>query len=125
FEEHHIADLISLVKRDRNHPSIFMWSIGNEIREQFDDTGIAFTKNMAEVVKKLDPTRPVTAALIATNYDKNFIAQAEALDVLGFNYKYFDYDKLPTEFKGYPLIASETTSASQTRGVYDPLQDTI
>lgn len=125
FKEHHIADLISLVKRDRNHPSIFMWSIGNEIREQFDSTGIALTKNMAEVVKALDPTRPVTAALTETNFDKNFIAQAEALDVLGFNYKYFDYDKLPTEFKGYPLIASETTSALQTRGVYDPLQDTI
>src|SRR5690606_32334857 len=99
--------------------------IGNEIREQFDSTGIALTKNMAEVVKALDPTRPVTAALTETNFDKNFIAQAEALDVLGFNYKYFDYDKLPTEFKGYPLIASETTSALQTRGVYDPLQDTI
>lgn len=125
FEEHHIADLISLVKRDRNHPSIFMWSIGNEIREQFDSTGIAFTKNMTEVVKQLDPTRPVTAALTETNYDKNFIAQAQTLDVLGFNYKYFDYDKLPIEFKGYPLIASETTSALQTRGVYDPLQDTI
>ncbi|TYR38022.1 DUF4982 domain-containing protein [Sphingobacterium phlebotomi] len=125
FKEHHIDDLISLVKRDRNHPSVFMWSIGNEIREQFDSTGIAFTKRMTEVVKKLDPTRPVTAALTETNYDKNFIAQAQALDVLGFNYKYFDYDRLPTEFKGVPLIASETTSALQTRGVYDSVQDTI
>ena len=125
FKEHHIQDLITLVKRDRNHPSVFMWSIGNEIREQFDDTGIELTKNMTAVVKQLDPTRPVTAALTETNYDKNFIAQAQVLDVLGFNYKYFDYDKLPTEFKGYPLIASETTSALQTRGVYDRLQDTI
>lgn len=125
FEEHHIPDLVSWVKRDRNHPSVFMWSIGNEIREQFDSTGIALTQGMAKVVKELDPTRPVTAALTETNYDKNFIAQAEALDVLGFNYKYFDYDKLPDEFKGYPLLASETTSALQTRGVYDKLQDTI
>ncbi|HLT86362.1 MAG TPA: glycoside hydrolase family 2 TIM barrel-domain containing protein [Sphingobacterium sp.] len=125
FKEHYIDDLISLVKRDRNHPSVFMWSIGNEIREQFDSTGIAFTKKMTEVVKKLDPTRPVTAALTETNYDKNFIAQAGVLDVLGFNYKYFDYDKLPTEFKGVPLIASETTSALQTRGVYDSVQDTL
>ncbi|PRD49255.1 glycoside hydrolase family 2 [Sphingobacterium haloxyli] len=125
FKEHHIVDLITLVKRDRNHPSVFMWSIGNEIREQFDDTGVALTKGMTEVVKKLDPTRPVTAALTETNYEKNFIAQAGVLDVLGFNYKYFDYDKLPTEFKGVPLIASETTSALQTRGVYDALHDTI
>lgn len=125
FKQHHIADLKSLVKRDRNHPSVFMWSIGNEIREQFDSTGIAFTKNMTEVVRELDPTRPVTAALTETNFDKNFIAQAEVLDVLGFNYKIFDYDKLPTRFKGVPLIASETVSALQTRGVYDPIQDTI
>lgn len=125
FKEHHIADLVSFVKRDRNHPSVFMWSIGNEIREQFDSTGTAFTKNMAAVVKELDPTRPVTAALTETNYDKNFIAQARALDVLGFNYKYFDYDRLPEEFKGFPLIASETTSALQTRGVYDSVHDTI
>lgn len=125
FEQHYIDDLVSLVKRDRNHTSVFMWSIGNEIREQFDSTGIALTKNMSEVVKRLDPTRPVTAALTETNYDKNFIAQARSLDVLGFNYKYFDYDKLPTEFKGFPLIASETTSALQTRGVYDSVHDTI
>src|SRR5690606_33620493 len=124
-KEHYIDDLISLVKRDRNHPSAFMWSIGNEIREQFDSTGIAFTKKMTEVVKKLDPTRHVTAALTETNYDKNFVAQAGVLDVLGFNYKYFDYDKLPTEFRGVPLIASETTSALQTRGVYDSVQDTL
>lgn len=125
FDEHHISDLENFVRRDRNHPSVFMWSIGNEIREQFDASGIELTKNMAEVVKRLDPTRPVTAALTETDYEKNFIAQAKALDVLGFNYKYFDYDKLPSEFPGYPLIASETTSGLQTRGVYDPVHDTL
>lgn len=125
FKEHHIADLQAFIKRDRNHPSVILWSIGNEIREQFDSTGIALTREMAAVVKQLDDTRPVTAALTETNYDKNFIAQAKALDVLGFNYKYEDYDKLPKEFAGVPLIASETTSGLQTRDVYDPLHDTI
>lgn len=125
FKEHHISDLENFIKRDRNHTSVFMWSIGNEIREQFDSTGVDLTKNMSQVVKTIDPTRPVTVALTETNYDKNFIAQAESLDVLGFNYKYFDYDKLPKEFKNYPLLASETTSALQTRGVYDALHDTI
>ncbi|SEG68280.1 glycoside hydrolase family 2 TIM barrel-domain containing protein [Sphingobacterium lactis] len=125
FAEHHLRDLETFVKRDRNHPSIILWSIGNEIREQFDSTGMGYTKGMASLVKQLDPTRPVTAALTENNYSKNFIAQANALDVLGFNYKIFDYDRLPKEFKGIPLIASETTSALQTRGVYDPLQDTI
>lgn len=125
FKEHHVADLQAFVKRDRNHPSVIMWSIGNEIREQFDSTGTVLTKEMTAVVKALDDTRPVTAALTETNYEKNFIAQAEALDVLGFNYKFEDYDKLPKEFKGVPLIASETTSGLQTRGVYDALHDTI
>lgn len=125
FNEHHITDLVTFIKRDRNHPSVFMWSIGNEIREQFDSTGIALTQGMSKVVKELDPTRPVTVALTETEYEKNFIAQSKALDVLGFNYKYFDYDRLPVEFKGFPLIASETTSALQTRGVYDNLHDTI
>lgn len=125
FKEHHVSDLQAFIKRDRNHPSVIMWSIGNEIREQFDSTGTVLTKEMAAVVKALDETRPVTAALTETNYVKNFIAQAEALDVLGFNYKYEDYDKLPKEFKNVPLIASETTSGLQTRGVYDALHDTI
>lgn len=125
FEQHHIADLKAFIKRDRNHPSVFMWSIGNEIREQFDSTGTALTKRMAAVVRELDPTRPVTAALTETKYDKNFIAQAKALDVLGFNYKYFDYDSLPVEFAGVPLLASETSSALETRGVYDAVHDTI
>jgi beta-galactosidase len=125
FDEHHIADLENFVKRDRNRTSVFMWSIGNEIREQFDATGTTLTKSMTKTVRELDPTRPVTAALTETDYAKNFIAQAETLDVLGFNYKYFDYDKLKTEFINTALLASETTSALQTRGVYQQPQDTI
>lgn len=125
FEEFHLSDLERFVKRDRNHTSVFMWSIGNEIREQFDSTGATLTKSMANVVRGIDSTRYITAALTETDRTKNFIAQADALDVLGFNYKYFDYDKLPVEFPGVPLIASETTSALATRGVYDLLQDTV
>lgn len=124
FEENHKQDLEDLVKRDRNHPSVFMWSIGNEIREQFDATGITLTKELSAIVKSIDPTRPVIAALTETMPEKNFIFQSKALDVLGFNYKYFDYDSLPKRFKGYPLLASETVSALATRGVYD-LADTL
>ncbi len=125
FPTDHLKDLEEFVRRDRNHPSVILWSIGNEIREQFDSSGIGLTQAMTKLVKSLDPTRPVTAALTENNYDKNFIAQAEALDVLGFNYKHGDYDKLPIAFKGVPLLASETTSALQTRSVYDKLKDTI
>lgn len=124
FEENHKQDLEDLVKRDRNHPSVFMWSIGNEIREQFDATGTVIAKELSAIVKSIDPTRPVIAALTETEPEKNFIFQSKALDVLGFNYKYFDYDSLPKRFKGYPLVASETVSALATRGVYD-LADTL
>ncbi len=124
FEEWHERDLIDLVQRDRNHPSVFMWSIGNEIREQFDSTGTKIAAKLSKIVKLHDDTRPVTTALTETEPSKNFIWQSGALDVLGFNYKYFDYDSLPKRFKNVPLIAAETTSALQTRGVYD-LADTL
>lgn len=124
FEANHKQDLEDLVKRDRNHPSVFMWSIGNEIREQFDATGTVIAKELSAIVKSIDPTRPVIAALTETEPEKNFIFQSKALDVLGFNYKYFDYDSLPKRFQGYPLLASETVSALATRGVYD-LADTL
>ncbi|RXG32187.1 sugar-binding domain-containing protein [Leeuwenhoekiella marinoflava] len=112
-------DLQDLVKRDRNHPSVFMWSIGNEIREQFDSTGIAITKELVGLVKELDKTRPVTCALTENIPEKNFIYQSGALDLLGFNYKHEDYKSFPNRFKGEKIIASETMSALATRGHYD------
>lgn len=119
FSEWHKADLEDMVKRDRNHPSVFMWSVGNEIREQFDSTGTTIIKELVSIVKNLDTSRPVTSALTETDSTKNFIAKAKALDVLGFNYKFEEYDLLPINFPGQKFIASETTSALQTRGIYD------
>ncbi len=118
FAKWYQQDLEAMILRDRNHPSVFMWSIGNEIREQFDSSGIALTKNMVAIVKALDATRPVTSALTENILAKNFIAQSGALDLLGFNYKQYAYDSLPTRFVGKPLIAAETASALETRGVY-------
>ncbi len=119
FNEWHKQDLEDMIKRDRNHPSIIMWSIGNEIREQFDSTGKTIAKELVDIVKSLDTTRPVTSALTENNPEKNFIYQSHALDVLGFNYKLFDYPELPKRFPGEKLIASETASALATRGHYD------
>ncbi|MCL4638674.1 MULTISPECIES: beta-galactosidase GalB [Olivibacter] len=125
FDEWHRQDLVDLIKRDRNHPSVIMWSIGNEIREQFDSSGTALTRELVAIVRREDNTRPVTAALTETHLEKNFIAQAKALDILGFNYKYEQYDSLPINFPGQKFIASETTSALATRGHYDLGHDTL
>ena len=125
FEEWYEKDLTAMVLRDRNHPSVFMWSIGNEIREQFDSSGTTTTKKLVEIIKQLDPTRPVTAALTETMPGKNFITKANALDVLGFNYKYYDYPELPNRFPNQKFIATETASALSTRGVYQFPSDSI
>ena len=119
WDQWHKRDLEDFIKRDRNHPSVMMWSIGNEIREQFDSTGIAMTKELTTIVKGLDHTRPVTCALTENLPNKNFIYQSGVLDILGFNYKHLDYPDFPTRFKGQAILASESASALQTRGAYD------
>ncbi|MGY5355658.1 sugar-binding domain-containing protein [Wenyingzhuangia sp. IMCC45467] len=119
WDEWHKKDLQDFVERDRNHPSVMMWSIGNEIREQFDSTGVAITKELVNIVKKLDQTRPVTSALTENIPEKNYIYQSGALDLLGFNYKHKDYTSFPEKFKGQKIIASESVSALETRGHYD------
>lgn len=116
FKQWHKADLEAMVLRDRNHPSVFMWSVGNEIREQFDSTGTEIASDLYRIVKALDQTRPVTNALTENIPSKNFITKANALDVLGFNYKQYAYDSLPGRFPGLPIIAAETGSALETRG---------
>jgi beta-galactosidase len=125
FEKWHTTDLQDQVKRDRNHPSVFMWSIGNEIREQFDSTGITITKDLVNSIKQLDTTRPVTSALTENIPAKNFIYQSGALDLLGFNYKLDAYNDLPNRFPNQKFIAAETMSALATRGWYDMPSDSI
>ncbi|MDP4208634.1 MAG: beta-galactosidase GalB [Bacteroidota bacterium] len=125
FDKWHKADLETMILRDRNHPSVFMWSIGNEIREQFDSTGTIIVKELASIVKNLDPTRPVTSALTENEPAKNFITKAGALDLLGFNYKQEAYADLPNRFPGQKFIATETMSALATRGHYDMPSDSL
>ncbi len=119
FNEWHKRDLEDMIKRDRNHPSVIIWSIGNEIREQFDSTGKSIASELVGIVKSLDTARPVTSALTENIPDKNFIYQSRSLDVLGFNYKLDAYPELPKRFPGEKFIATETASALATRGHYD------
>ena len=125
WDQWHRIDLETMVKRDRNHPSVILWSIGNEIREQFDSTGITIARELAGIVKALDPTRPITSALTENVPEKNFIYQSGALDVLGFNYKHTAYPDFPKLFPNVPVLASETGSSLQTRGHYDMPSDSV
>jgi beta-galactosidase len=124
----HQRDLQDLILRDRNHPSVFIWSIGNEVMEQWDEPGdsggIVITRELAGLVKKLDTTRPITAACNGTE-PSNPIFKADALDLIGFNYHLQNYADFPNTYPGKQLIATETTSALETRGHYDMPSDSI
>jgi len=125
FEQWREQDLQDQIKRDRNHPCILIWSIGNEIREQFDSTGITIARQLAGIVKQLDSTRPITSALTETDTAKNFIYRSGALDLIGLNYNQQVYPDFLKRYPGKKFIGSETMSALETRGHYDMPSDSI
>ncbi len=125
FNKWHRQDLADQILRDRNHPSVFIWSIGNEIREQFDSTGIAITKELVAIVKSIDTTRPITAGLSESNPEKNFMYKSGALDLVGLNYHTEVYKDFQTIYPNQKFIAAETMSALASRGHYDMPSDSI
>ena len=117
FKEWADKDMENLVLNHRNHPSIVMWSIGNEIPEQWSKEGRDISEHLQDICHKLDPTRPVTQGMDqAESALKSGFAQV--MDVPGFNYRVHKYDnnikQLP---KGF-LLGSETASTVSSRGVY-------
>jgi beta-galactosidase len=97
FDKWHQRDLEAMVMRDRNHPSVIFWSIGNEINERVDSTGLEIMKNLSAIVKKIDSTRPITEA-ICFFWDhpgykwESTIPAFALLDVCGYNYKLDEYE---------------------------------
>jgi len=110
----YMAQLEWLVRRDRNRPSVFMWSVFNEEPMQGSPQGYEMVRRMAAAVKALDDSRPVTAAMNDGMFTRSNVSHA--VDVVGFNYQIAQYDKYHTAFPDKPLTSSEDTSAFSTRG---------
>ena len=109
-----LGQVESLVRRDRNHPSVVIWSISNEEKEQGSELGARQGSAMVKLIRPLDNTRPITAAM------NNGIGHdlTGVLDVQGFNYHPETYDPVHREFPTMPLIATEIAAAVGTRGCY-------
>jgi beta-galactosidase len=127
FAAWHQRDLQDQILRDRNHPSVFLWSIGNEILEQFDQkdsSGTVLARELAGLIKELDTTRPITSA--CNDQDpQNPLIKSGALDVIGYNYHQNKYTDFPQTFPGRRFIAAETMSTLATRGSYDMPSDSV
>jgi len=127
WDEWHVRDIQDMVLRDRNHPSIFIWSIGNEINEQYDHTdssGGVIARELCSLVRNLDRTRPITSNCNDPSPD-NTIMKNGSLDMIGFSYHTEYYKDVSKNFPGKPFIGSETVSAIATRGSYDMPSDSI
>lgn len=110
-----LSQLETLIRRDRNHPSIMLWSIGNEeTAQQGTARGLKIARDMRRTVKALDPTRLITAAM---NHYQGY-GITPALDVMGFNYHESDIEPFRKLYPDMPIIGTETASAVSTRGEY-------
>jgi len=112
--EETLTNLRTMVKRDRNHPSVIMWSLYNEEGIQgTEESGAIFAK-MKSAVKKLDSTRPITGASNKSYYTG--VGSTHEMDVIGINYNYPSLDRIHAAYPNTPVIGSENTSAVAIRG---------
>ena len=104
------------VRRDRNCPSVILWSVFNEEPMQGHGKRVEMVRRMYDVVKKMDLTRPITAAMNGGFFSEYNVSQA--VDVGGFNYQIESYDRFHEENPDLPLTSTEDGSALMTRGEY-------
>ncbi|MFT3679249.1 MAG: glycoside hydrolase family 2 TIM barrel-domain containing protein [Ferruginibacter sp.] len=129
FEQWHKKDLQDQVLRDRNHPSVFMWSVGNEIMEQWakeDDTaGKTILKELQSIVRSLDD-RPTVMANNEINPWSRLL-QTGICDINGYNYNHnmWSADSVQKRWGKKPFIVTESVSALQSRGHYDMPSDSV
>jgi len=134
FSDWYEQDLRSFIRRDRNNPSIVMWSFGNEVGEQYTDTeGAALAKRLHDIVAEEDPTRPTTSAM---NWAKPYMPFPAVMDVISLNYQgegirqdpmFEGTDRIRTapqyqpfreKFPDKVIVTSESASALSSRGIY-------
>jgi beta-galactosidase len=117
FKEWWKKDVQSWIERDRNHPSVILWSIGNEIREASDTSGLRIAKNLTAEVHKLDPTRFVTEALVGggggaggtgRNIWEEMAPHMALLDVVGYNYAFARYESDHIKYPNRIMVGTET-----------------
>jgi beta-galactosidase len=129
FDEWYKQDLIDQVLRDRNHPSVFIWSVGNEIPEQHakegDTSGVALLREMQRIIRSLDD-RPTVTANNHTS-DNNQLLKSDINDLIGYNYHHESWtpDQVQQKWGRKPFIVTESVSAIQSRGHYDLPSDSM
>lgn len=124
FDKWHEQDLTNMIKRDRNHPSIIVWSLGNAVHEQLDygkrvsdaeqNPNVQLSRNLAEIVRRNDDSRPISAACNNIGKNNNLL-RSGALDIVGISYNETLYDSVRVWYPDLAIIAMESASVQNSK----------